>query len=279
MKWKSYQIKVRSLDPEAARTFLSGQPVDRVSILDVRQPVEYEAGHISGARLIPLPELMDRMGEVPRDRPVLVYCKSGIRSRAACQLFAGGSFPGEVINLSGGFDFWEGGAALGREDQGLALFSGRESATEILEVAYCLEQGLGEFYLSMADQVDNPEVQRLFSTLARMERLHQESILGEYGRLKGREVTPAVFEHRLAPGALEGGMTTQEYIDYYMPDWDDPRDVVSLAMSIEAQALDMYLRAAARVENALGRAALEKIAREEQTHMAHLGRLMETLSQ
>ncbi len=279
MKWKPYQIKVRSLGPEEGRAFLSEQPVDRVSILDVRQPVEYQAGHISGARLIPLPELMDRMGEVPRDRPVLVYCQSGIRSRAACQLFAGRSFSGEIINLSGGFDFWEGGVALGREDQGLDLFTGRESAMEILEVAYCLEQGLGEFYLLMADQVDNPGVQSLFNTLARMELLHQESILGEYGRLKGREVTREAFQHCLATGALEGGMTTREYIDYYMPDWDDPRDVVSLAMSIEAQALDMYLRAAARVENSLGRAALEKIAREEQAHLAHLGRLMERLSQ
>jgi rhodanese-related sulfurtransferase/rubrerythrin len=278
MKWKPYQIEVRSLGPVEARAFLAGQPVDRVSIVDVRQPVEYEDGHISGARLIPLPELVDRMGEVPRDRPVLVYCSAGTRSRAACQLLAGRSFSNEIINLSGGFDYWEGGAALGREDQGLDLFTGRESAMEILEVAYCLEQGLGEFYLSMADQVDNPGVQKLFNTLARMELIHQESILGEYGRLKGREVTREAFQHCLA-GALEGGMTTREYIDYYMPDWDDPRDVVTLAMSIEAQALDMYLRVAARVENPLGRAALEKIAREEQTHLAHLGRLMEHFSQ
>jgi rhodanese-related sulfurtransferase/rubrerythrin len=278
MKWKPYQIKVRSLGPEEVRAFLAGQPVDRVAILDVRQPVEYEAGHISGARLIPLPELMDRMGEVPRDRPVLVYCSAGVRSRAACQLFAGQSFSTEIINLSGGFDYWEGGAAVGGEDQGLDLFTGRESAMEILEVAYCLEQGLGEFYFSMADQVDNSEVQGVFNTLARMELIHQESILGEYGRLTGREVTREAFEDCLATGALEGGMTTQEYIDYYMPDWDDPRDVVSLAMSIEAQALDMYLRAAARVETPLGRAALEKIAREEQAHLAHLGGLMERLS-
>lgn len=68
MKWKPYQIEIRSLGPEDARVFLSGHSVDRVFILDVRQPVEYEAGHISGARLIPLPELMDRMGEVPQDR-------------------------------------------------------------------------------------------------------------------------------------------------------------------------------------------------------------------
>jgi rhodanese-related sulfurtransferase len=43
------------------------------TILDVRQPKEYEAGHLPGARLIPLPELGDRLDELEKEKPTLVY--------------------------------------------------------------------------------------------------------------------------------------------------------------------------------------------------------------
>lgn len=278
MKWKPYLTPVRSLDSEGVRAFLDQHPIDQVTILDVRQPSEYKAGHIAGAILIPLPELVNRLKEVPQDLPLLVYCLSGARSRAACQLLAGNCSSREIINLSGGFESWEGKAALGDKDQGLTFFTGLESPQKVLEVAYCLEQGLGEFYLSMMDQVKNLEVQKLFKTLADIEILHQESILKEYARITGENTTKKSFENSLSTGSMEGGMTTREYMDYYMPNLDDPEDIVSLAMSIEAQALDMYLRAQARVKDPQGREALMKIAKEEQNHLTHLGRLMESLT-
>jgi len=46
---------------------------DDVTILDVRQPGEYEAGHIPGAKLIPLPDLADRLDEIDPDKPAVVY--------------------------------------------------------------------------------------------------------------------------------------------------------------------------------------------------------------
>lgn len=52
-------------------------------LLDVRTPEEFAAGHLEGARNIPLGELSARMGELPRDRPVVVYCRSGARSARA----------------------------------------------------------------------------------------------------------------------------------------------------------------------------------------------------
>ncbi|MET9886175.1 FAD-dependent oxidoreductase [Streptomyces sp. NPDC006430] len=62
---------------------------ERALILDVRTPAEYEAWHIPGAVLIPHTELRGRLSEVPRDRPVYTYCRSGFRSyiayRVLCQ--------------------------------------------------------------------------------------------------------------------------------------------------------------------------------------------------
>src|SRR2546425_12337571 len=52
-------------------------------LLDVREPWEYQQGHVPSAQLIPLGELEQRVNEVPRDRPVLAICHSGQRSLAA----------------------------------------------------------------------------------------------------------------------------------------------------------------------------------------------------
>lgn len=61
------------------------------TLVDVRTPMEWEAGHVEGAVLIPLSDLGGRLHEIPRDRPVVVYCASGSRSaRAAAVLGAAG---------------------------------------------------------------------------------------------------------------------------------------------------------------------------------------------
>lgn len=71
----------------AARTPPSEQVTDALkrgaTILDVRTPGEYRAGHVTGALNVPVDEVGVRLSEVPQDRPVLVYCASGNRSRRA----------------------------------------------------------------------------------------------------------------------------------------------------------------------------------------------------
>lgn len=52
-------------------------------LLDVRTPAEFSSGHVDGARNVPVDELAQRMAEVPRDKVVVVYCRSGARSARA----------------------------------------------------------------------------------------------------------------------------------------------------------------------------------------------------
>lgn len=74
-------------------------------ILDVRQPEEFRSGHISGARLIPLNELPQRMDELPKDTDILCVCRSGSRSSAAVgQLNRSGY---KALNLRGGMMGWQ----------------------------------------------------------------------------------------------------------------------------------------------------------------------------
>lgn len=278
MNWRQFLTPVRSIGTDQARTYLKGKKMDEVTILDVRQPREYESGHIPGALLAPLPELTNHMDRINRTRPVLVYCASGGRSRMAAQLLSGQGFS-DIINLAGGFNGWIGEAAFFGEEKGLALFDGVESVESALAVAYSLEAGLKEFYESMAAKVDSDPARQLFHQLSQIEVKHQDRILEQYTHLTGRAVTRDTFEARQVPEVLEGGLTTEEYANLLMPSYDTVTEIIELAMSIEAQALDLYLRASEKAQNEAGKRALIQIANEEKTHLARLGQLMdETLT-
>ncbi len=73
MNWRQFLTPVRSIDTDQAKDYLDGKPVDEVTIVDVRQPKEYETGHIPGAVLAPLPELTDHLDRIDRTKPVMVY--------------------------------------------------------------------------------------------------------------------------------------------------------------------------------------------------------------
>jgi molybdopterin/thiamine biosynthesis adenylyltransferase/rhodanese-related sulfurtransferase len=80
------------------------EKIDEVSILDVREPHEYEVANI-GARLIPLGELPERLIELDKDEAVAVYCKTGARSARAVKLLKEAGFQ-NVYNVKGGITAW-----------------------------------------------------------------------------------------------------------------------------------------------------------------------------
>jgi len=73
-------------------------------VLDVREPDEYEAGHVPGAVLVPLGEVAERQAEVPTDRPVYVVCGSGGRSARATDVLNGTGH--SATNVDGGTKAW-----------------------------------------------------------------------------------------------------------------------------------------------------------------------------
>ena len=73
MRWRQFLTPVRSLDARGTREFIADKTLEEYTLLDVRQPSEYESGHIPGAKLVPLGELGDRLGEIDPEKPVLVY--------------------------------------------------------------------------------------------------------------------------------------------------------------------------------------------------------------
>jgi rubrerythrin len=182
-----------------------------------------------------------------------------------------------VYNLSGGIKAWGSETAVGPEDQGLELFTGNESLAETLIVAYGLEEGLREFYVSMADSVADKEARRLFDKLSQIEVKHQQRIVDAYIALTGVAISPSAFADRAAAPLLEGGQTTEDYLNRYRPNLEVAEEIVALAMGIEAQALDLYQRAAQRDSSSERRRVLMQIANEERTHLKQLGKLIDAL--
>jgi len=191
-------------------------------------------------------------------------------------MLAGKGFK-NVFNVSGGIKAWHAKTAIGPQDLGMNLFSGNEEPLDVLKVAYSLEQGLREFYVTMEKEAKHEKVKDLFAKLADVEVKHQMSIYLAYNDISTEDLSKDEFEKIVKTKALEGGLSAREYLDLFNPDLNSETEVISLAMSIEAQALDLYQRVSSKIENSHSKNLINKIADEEKAHLAGLGKLMDSL--
>lgn len=76
-----------------------------VTLLDVRTRIEVSRGTIDGFMNIPLNSLRERIAEIPKDKPVYVYCHTGLRSYAACRILSGNGY--DCYHLAGGWRLYE----------------------------------------------------------------------------------------------------------------------------------------------------------------------------
>ena len=89
---------------EKAHEMLEEEP-EEIILLDVRTKKEYDSEHIPEAKLIPLPELGNRIGELDKSKKIIVYCKTGSRSRTASEILVQHGFE-HVYNMLGGIKAW-----------------------------------------------------------------------------------------------------------------------------------------------------------------------------
>lgn len=77
---------------------------DDLQVVDVREPFEWEAGHIEGALHVPMAELADRQGELATDRAIACVCRSGARSAAVTSALRNAGY--DAHNVEGGMQAW-----------------------------------------------------------------------------------------------------------------------------------------------------------------------------
>ena len=89
------------IDPaDVAKLAESGE----ADVIDVRRDYEHEAGHIAGSRQIEMNELTANAASIPKDRPVVFYCRGGSRSAMAAEAFSQAGF--DAHNMTGGMNAW-----------------------------------------------------------------------------------------------------------------------------------------------------------------------------
>jgi len=170
---------------------------------------------------------------------------------------------------------WEGLTAVGPAETGMTFLRGDETSEEIVVLAYGMETGLGGFYAAVGERSDDADVVSLATKLAEIEGSHRQRLFDLYLSLDPRVTDKEEFESDIVPGILEGGFTTEEFMEQNKDSMQTLPDVLNMAMMLEAQALDLYMRYSDKVEDEGGKAVLYDLAEEEKAHLTGLGRLME----
>ncbi|SFL82602.1 Rhodanese-related sulfurtransferase [Gracilibacillus orientalis] len=100
-----YFKQKKILKPLSENEFREGYR--KAQLIDVREPKEYDGGHILGARNIPLTQLKQRLTELRQDKPVYLYCQNGSRSTRAALILNKQGYK-DLYQLQGGYKKWTG---------------------------------------------------------------------------------------------------------------------------------------------------------------------------
>ncbi len=252
---------------EQARAFMNEHKPEEYILLDVRQPEEYEAGHLPGSILIPVGELHQRLDELDRSRPAIVYCRAGVRGANGTGVLLNAGFE-EAWNLQGGILAWEGKVATGAPEAGMWWFEAARDPVDYVSLAWILEEGAKIFYGRMADQFSSQETGSLFRTLAEDEAHHKDTLRNLYGALTGRAGDPVSPEETAVHDTMEGGVSLSKVLSW--AEGQQALDVLEFAVAMEVNSHDLYLKVGQRLEDEKSRAILLTLAQEEKAHLDRL---------
>ena len=192
----------------------------------------------------------------------------------AAQMLSGLGFK-EVYNLKGGMMGWEGLQTSGPAELNMDLVRGDETPAEMVRLSYSLENGLQIFYRNLQERTENKAIEILFSKLVQIEENHKKRLIDLYKKIEPSDKDLESLESDSGQGIMEGGFNIEAFTQQNEPFLDTSPHVIDLAMMLETQALDLYLRFSQKTENPDTKEVLYKLAEEEKAHLAMLGRWLE----
>jgi rhodanese-related sulfurtransferase/rubrerythrin len=271
--------EIEKLTPGKAKAILDSDKTGEFALLDVRQPEEYEAGHIPGSILIPLGELETRQSELDRGKRIIAYCRSGHRSMAAAIALCGLGFK-SVHHLDGGILNWPYETIIGMPKARPELITAAANARDVLMLAIKLEKGSFDFYMGAKEKVMSLRVKDTFQMLAdaedrHMQRLYEQAAAGLLG--KGALPPLETLKRDIKVGYMEGGIEISPALAKIDEKFADEMEALEIALEKEYMSYDFYKRASILVDNQDARRLLHELASEERGHAdILLGRVAET---
>jgi rhodanese-related sulfurtransferase/rubrerythrin len=258
---------VTRLAPSEIKAILDQDKKGEFLLLDVRQPEEYEVGHIPGAMLIPLGELEIRKDELDPNRKIITYCRSGRRSMAAAIALCGLGFE-SVYHLDGGILAWPYETIAGIPQTKPELITEAAEVRDVFVLAIKLEKGSRDFYVAARDKVVSPKAREILQMLAEAEEAHMRKLYGHAFNLLHEEVVPPLekFERELKVEHMEGGIEINPALAEVHGKFGNEMDALEIALEKEYMSYDFYKRTSAVVANADAKNILHELAVEERNH-------------
>lgn len=269
MRIKCSVDEVKRLQPKEVEKILEGDRQGEFIQLDVRQPEEYEAGHIPGSRLIPLGELEIRYNELERDKKIITYCRSGHRSMGAAILLCGLGFKGIYV-MDGGMLDWNYEILKGIPEGKSELIRGKEGVGDVLVIVLKLESGSYTYYLRVKENVRSKKLSETLQRLAEFEEKHMEKIYNLHTEKFGKSKIPSfnLLKHKLNSKYMEGGIEVSKVLlERKDKEFGDEIEVLEAALEKEYISYDFYKRTAAVMGDTDARALLHELAGEERDHI------------
>lgn len=264
---------VKSVSVNEAKKLIEEKKEGEVALVDVREPEEYEKGHLPGAQLVPLSSILEKLQELDPLTTTVTYCRSGNRSRSAAALMMTKGFS-RVYSMDGGITAWKGLVATGDYTSGLFLLEGRKTVEELISLAWSLEDGTRMFYGQARDVVSDAEAKQIFISLIKAEQKHKENLLNAYRQLQGKDISEEEFITDIAKGYMESGISVQDALLWLKDKKREIRDVLEFSMQIETNSLDLYSKILRQIEDEQAKNVFHGLIKDENSHLSRLGRLL-----
>ena len=266
---------VKSITPEEVRRVVKEKGAADYCLIDVRQPAEYAEGHLPGAKLIPLGELQARIDDIDTTRPVIVYCRSGNRSRSAVGLLNGAG-RGDVFNMTGGILAYNGVVASGPPEAGIFCFPANLSPEQLVAMAWYVEDGSQRFCEKIIAETFHRNLDPLPADWIRYKKEHKQDLTELYRRISQPadiQDFPAAILPAPSIDVMAGCTSVSEAIE-----WSQGKsrsDILDLVMALEANTFDLYLKLGRQVESTQAREVFFALAEKEKTQLNALAKVFE----
>ena len=178
--------------------------------------------------------------------------------------------------MAGGIKAWQGEVASNDPEAGMVYFSDAVRFDHWLALACGLEEGTRLFYIGIGKQfATDQETVTLFQELTAAEDRHRQQLLAAHRAVVGKELDFKALSDRLgdnvAGKVMEGGIEVAAALDWTKG--RDVREILDLAMSLEMNAYDLYIKMGRVVEDEKAADIFRSLAKEEHFHLRQLSKL------
>jgi rhodanese-related sulfurtransferase len=266
---------VPSISPDEVREYIKKNLPGNFCLLDVRQPAEYEQGHLPGARLVPLHELPSRIGELDPEKTTIVYCRSGNRSRSAAGLLMSAGIK-KVLNMEGGILRYNGIVASGPPEAGMFCFPETLTPEQLAAVAWFLEDGTIRFLEHIRENIRSNGSPAIIKELLEAKNAHKVTLEKLYTELT-KESPSVDFPRDVldvpAEEVMVGCIKVSEALQ-----WSRGKtltDVMELLITLGANSYDLYLKLGRTVKSEEAGRIFNLLAEEEERNINHISSAFE----